>query len=105
MSQGIRVELRDRFENGDCIQTTSVHPGWHSTGIVKPLEAKLVQHGIEIDPPKNVSDAVLKQVLEGRSGLLFVPKRFESRHSVRFWPIWIQDVRTFTNRIWSGFQH
>ena len=102
----LRVELRDLYENGQCIQTTSVHPGWHSTKILsKRLEKNLTSHGVKVDPPTNVSDAIFEHVLSGRSGQLFVPKHYASARSTRFWPVWYQDVKTFLNRLASGFEY
>ncbi|KIY03121.1 uncharacterized protein Z520_01588 [Fonsecaea multimorphosa CBS 102226] len=99
LSEGLRSELRGYYENGKCIQTTSVHPSWHATGIVKPLEAKLEQLGIKCDPASNVSDAVVEQVLAGRSGQIFMPRTEESRTRVRDWPLWLQDAVIYFQRV------
>ncbi|KIW89360.1 uncharacterized protein Z519_10214 [Cladophialophora bantiana CBS 173.52] len=92
LHEGLRSELRGYYENGRCIQTTSVHPSWHATGIVKPVAAKLEQLGIKCDPASNVSDAVVEQVLAGRSGQIFVPRTEEGRAGLRNWPLWLQDA-------------
>ncbi|KAH0845786.1 hypothetical protein AYO21_11211 [Fonsecaea monophora] len=92
LNEGLRTELRTYHENGKCIQTTSVHPSWHATGIVKPVAAKLEQAGIRCDPASNVSDAVVEQVLAGRSGQIFMPRTEESNAGLRNWPVWLQDT-------------
>jgi all-trans-retinol dehydrogenase (NAD+) len=52
----------------------------------------LSKAGIVPDPPKNVSDLVLKQVLNGKSGSLVVPKSEEGKTGLRGYPTWIQDL-------------
>ncbi|ETI24891.1 hypothetical protein G647_04261 [Cladophialophora carrionii CBS 160.54] len=90
---GLRNELRVYHgAAGRCIQTTSVHPSWHATGIVKPFEDKLEKFGIKCDPASNVSDAVVEQVLAGRSGRVFVPRTEERNAGVRNFPLWLQDA-------------
>jgi all-trans-retinol dehydrogenase (NAD+) len=81
-----------RYEGGDGIRTTSVHPSWHQTGIIKGGEEALAKQGIVPDPPKNVSDLVVKQVLSGKSGRLIVPKSEEGKTSLRHLPLWLQDI-------------
>lgn len=89
---GLRAELRTRYENGHCIQTTCVHPLWHATGMVKPHQNKLAKSGVPVDPPSNVSDAVVEQVLAARSGQIFMPRNTERMLVPRNFPIWIQDI-------------
>ncbi|KAJ9632534.1 uncharacterized protein PV06_02891 [Exophiala oligosperma] len=98
LNDGLRAELRDRYENGDCIQTTSVHPSWHDTGIVKPFTRILKKNGVRMDPPSNVSDAVIEQVLSSRSGQIFMPRGEERGTHVRSWPVWLQDAYFYTQR-------
>jgi all-trans-retinol dehydrogenase (NAD+) len=69
-----------------------VHPSWHQTGILKGSEAALARYGIIPDPPSKVSDLVVKQVLEGKSGRLCVPKKEEGKTGLRNWPMWAQDI-------------
>jgi NAD(P)-dependent dehydrogenase (short-subunit alcohol dehydrogenase family) len=96
---GLRSELRVYHgAEGRCIQTTSVHPSWHATGIVKPFEDKLEKFGIKCDPASNVSDAVVEQVLAGRSGRIFVPKTEEANTGVRNFPVWLQDAVMYLNK-------
>ena len=92
LSTGLRAELRSNYDNGECIQTTCVHPSWHSTGIVKPYEEKLAKAGIMCDPASNVSDAVVEQVLAARSGQIFMPRSEEGNTRMRNMPLWMQDI-------------
>lgn len=89
---GIRAECLTRYAGGEGICTTSVHPSWHATGIIKGMENALEKHGIRPDPPSNVSDQVVEQVLRARSGRLIIPGSEESKTRVRHWPRWTQDL-------------
>lgn len=89
---GIRYECLSRYSGGEGICCTSIHPSWHSTGILKGAEKKLNEYGIYPDPPSNVSDLVIEQVLKGRSGRICVPKSQASRTGVRNRPQWLQDI-------------
>lgn len=92
LTEGLRNELR-AFHGpaGKCIQTTSVHPFWHATGIVAPYAARLARAGVKMDPASNVSDAVVEQVVAGRSGQIFMPRSQASRAGLRNLPVWVQD--------------
>jgi all-trans-retinol dehydrogenase (NAD+) len=92
VSEGIRAECLTRYPGGEGICTTSIHPSWHATGILKGAEKALNKHGIYPDPPSNVSNVVVEQVLKGRSGRVIVPKREEGKTGVRHWPMWAQDL-------------
>lgn len=88
---GLRNELLSRYKNGYCVATTSVHPSWHATGIIKGFEHKLKEHGIVADPASNVADAVVEQVLAHRSGKIFMPRSAEKQAGTRNMPLWLQD--------------
>lgn len=93
MRLGLRNELFGRHgPAGHCISTTSVHPSWHATGIIKGFEDKLRENGIVADPPSNVAKAVVEQVVAGRSGQIFMPRWVERQKGMRGFPIWAQDL-------------
>ncbi|KAF3048118.1 hypothetical protein E8E12_010517 [Didymella heteroderae] len=93
LTEGLRAECLAHYPNGRSICTTSVHPSWHQTGILKNAGKDLLdKHGIVPDPPSRVSDVVVEQVLAGRSGRVCVPKDQERHMGVRNWPRWAQDL-------------
>ncbi|KAF2708204.1 NAD(P)-binding protein [Pleomassaria siparia CBS 279.74] len=92
LNDGIRAECLTRYPGGEGICTTSVHPSWHSTGILKGAEKTLNERGIFPDPPSKVSDLVIEQVLKARSGRIHVPLSEEGRAGLRNWPLWAQDL-------------
>lgn len=93
LTEGVRAECLSRYPGGESICTTSIHPSWHQTGILKNAGKDLLaKHGIVPDPPTRVSDVVVEQVLKGRSGRLCVPKSQEKHMGIRNWPRWAQDL-------------
>ncbi|KAI1609736.1 short chain dehydrogenase/reductase [Exophiala viscosa] len=104
LHEGLRSELRDYYENGDCIQLTSVHPSWHSTGIIKDYEDKLRKFGVQIDPASNVSNAIVEQVLAGRSGQIYMPRSEVGNTGVRNYPLWVQDFAAYVRRKRAKFE-
>lgn len=91
LMEGLRNELLSRYKNGFCVATTSVHPSWHKTGIIKGFEDRLAEYGIVADPASNVANAVVEQVLSHRSGRIFMPRSAERQSGTRNLPIWVQD--------------
>lgn len=94
LTEGLRAECLAHYgPAGRSICTTSIHPSWHQTGILKNAGKDLLEkHGIVPDPPQRVSEVVLEQVLKGRSGRLCVPRDQEKHMGVRGWPRWAQDL-------------
>jgi short-subunit dehydrogenase len=93
LTEGIRAECLSRYTGGSSICTTSIHPSWHQTGILKNVDKSVLEkHGIVPDPPTNVSDVVVEQVLKGRSGRICVPKNQERYMGIRNRPQWAQDL-------------
>lgn len=99
LNDGIRAECLSRYPGGEGICTTSIHPSWHKTGILKGSEEQLKKYGIYPDPPSNVSNLVVEQVLKARSGNICVPKSEEGKTGMRGYPIWLQDV--LMGYLWS----
>ncbi|KAF9698196.1 hypothetical protein EKO04_003486 [Ascochyta lentis] len=92
LTEGIRAECLTHYPGGEGICTTSIHPSWHQTGILKNAGNQLEKQGIVPDPPSRVSDVVVEQVLNGRSGRICVPRNQERHMGIRNWPRWAQDL-------------
>ncbi|KAF2659094.1 NAD(P)-binding protein [Lophiostoma macrostomum CBS 122681] len=91
LTEGLRNELLSRYPGGETICTSSIHPSWHDTGIIKGIENFLEKGGHQVDPPSNVSKAVLEQVVKARSGRVYVPGSEVKKASLRNQPLWFQD--------------
>ncbi|KAF2636490.1 NAD(P)-binding protein [Massarina eburnea CBS 473.64] len=92
LSDGIRAECLQRYPGGEGIRTTSVHPSWHATGIIKGVESTLRKHGVTLGVATDVSDRVVDRVLKGRSGILYIPSSHERLAGLRFLPTWTTDL-------------
>ncbi|KAJ4297993.1 hypothetical protein N0V90_005892 [Kalmusia sp. IMI 367209] len=92
LNDGIRAECLSRYPGGEGICTTSVHPGWYDTGIIRGARDVLAKRGIVPRSPVEVSDRVVEQVLKARSGRLVVPAHVEMFTGIRSLPLWFQDV-------------
>lgn len=67
-----------------------MHPAWVRT----PLTQQLLEKPGFKDPvlePEVVVDAVVKQVVSGKSAQLFLPPSASVLSMVRSWPSWLQE--------------
>jgi all-trans-retinol dehydrogenase (NAD+) len=64
---------------------------WAQTPLVKDWEASLAASKTYVLPPSAVSDRIVKQVLSGRSGQLYVPEYVRNYSGIRGFPAWLQE--------------
>jgi all-trans-retinol dehydrogenase (NAD+) len=86
--EGLTCELKATY-GADKIRTTVVHPSWVRT----PLIQKLTQHPKWKSPtmePEIVVDAVVGQILSGRSGHIILPTWLTFVSGIRGIPLWLQ---------------
>lgn len=86
--EGLIQELKYRY---DCpeIKTTIVHPGWTRTRLIQRIGKDLERAGIPILDPKTVADAMVKQILEVKSGHIILGPSIVSM--LRALPTWLQE--------------
>lgn len=90
---GLRSELLARYKNGHTIRTTSVHPEFHDTPMIQQFRTSLNRSGLKLYPAENVSTKVVEQVLQGRSGKLYMPERSAYHLSfIKALPTWFFDL-------------
>src|ERR1700761_1774026 len=71
LHEGLTSELHHRYPNGKTINTTSIHPTFARTALTGTWTKNLVgQHVLE---PEEVADAIVRQVMAGKSGQVFLP--------------------------------
>jgi len=66
-----------------------VHPLWIRTPLIEPLTS----HPDFKDPvlePEEVTGAIVKQVLSGKSAQIILPENLGRLRGVRGWPTWLQ---------------
>ncbi|TGO27711.1 hypothetical protein BPAE_0038g00570 [Botrytis paeoniae] len=86
--EGLASELKALY-NAPNIRTTVVNPGWVRT----PLAEDIISQASFKDPylePETISNAVVDQVLAGRSGQIILPKNMSIMGTIRGWPWWLQ---------------
>ncbi|KAM0150444.1 hypothetical protein ACHAQE_008945 [Botrytis cinerea] len=86
--EGLASELKSLY-NAPNIRTTVVNPGWVRTPLAEDV---ISQAGFKDTylQPETVSNAVVDQVLAGRSGHIILPKNMSIMGTIRGWPWWLQ---------------
>ncbi|KAF2129120.1 NAD(P)-binding protein [Dothidotthia symphoricarpi CBS 119687] len=88
--ESLNQELALRYKTTGIV-TTSIHPGWVRTPLVKPVEAELSRNGSVLLEPGAVADAVVRSVLSGRGGQVFLPESAGRVAALRGMPNWVQE--------------
>lgn len=77
------------------IKTSVVHPIWADTPLIAVGKEELKKNGQTIIDPQTVSDAVVKQVLQCKSGQIILAGSGIAAtiiSSLRGYPTWIQEL-------------
>jgi short-subunit dehydrogenase len=89
--EGLAQELKS-YHSAPKVRTTVVHPSWTRT----PLVQQLLDASSKFRPPimevETVSDAIVAQVLSGKSGQLILPPRVMPQTLLRSFPSWLQEI-------------
>ncbi|TVY82348.1 Dehydrogenase [Lachnellula suecica] len=88
--EGLASELKNRY-NAPNVKTTIVHPGWIRTPLIEALTTHPDFHDEVLEPPE-VTNAIINQVLSGKSAQLILPKKLTPLAGLRGWPMWMQLV-------------
>lgn len=65
---------------------------WARTAIIKTWQTSLVAHKAPVLEPEQVADAVVEQVLAGRSGYIYLPRHMGLLSGMWGFPVWLQDM-------------
>jgi len=90
LHQGLTQELKHRYA-APLVKTTIIHPMFAKTGIIKGFEEPLKKAKVPLIPAEVVGDAIIKQVLSGSSGQIYVPPPMGYVSGIRGWPHWMQE--------------
>ena len=89
--EGLAQELK-HYHNAPKVRTTIVHPSWTRTPIVKPL----LDATTKFQPPwldvETVSDAIVAQIISGKSGQLILPPSQTVGSFIRSFPNFLQEI-------------
>ncbi|PSK54734.1 hypothetical protein B9Z65_3823 [Elsinoe australis] len=86
--EGLSSEIRSIHQCPE-IKTTIVHPAWALTAMVVPHAEVLKKRGQKIMDPQDVSDAVVDQIINRRSGKLIIGQGTGVIKRFRFFPEWL----------------
>ncbi|EXJ73289.1 uncharacterized protein A1O5_03049 [Cladophialophora psammophila CBS 110553] len=91
MHESLVAELGTRYKDqgGHCIQASIVHPMWARTPLVGSWERELSRSRASVLEPWEVAARVVRQVLRGRSGSVYVPEKFWVGSLLRGLPDWV----------------
>jgi all-trans-retinol dehydrogenase (NAD+) len=96
--EGLSQELRQHY-NAPNVLTTSIHPGWIRTPLLKPVIAELEARGSPVMEPEDVADRIVDRVLACKGGQVFLPEEVRWISLLRGAPNWVQDsVRSKTGK-------
>ncbi len=87
LHEGLTMELTHRYPNGHTINTTSVHPTFARTNLTAGWDKYLAKQ--QVLTPETVADAVVKHVMRGKSGQVYLPGWLTAATGIRGWPVWV----------------
>lgn len=104
--EGLTAELQTVYD-APRVRTVSVHPGHTSTALFKGYDQKTAFIMPELQP-ETIAEAIVNQVLSGKSGHVIVPEAGNMLALLRFMPDWYQ-IRTRAKgasfmKKWNGRQ-
>jgi hypothetical protein len=82
-------ELTHRYPNGECINTSCVHPTFARTALTNDWTRRIQKQ--RLLEPEEVAGPVVEQVLKGKSGQIYCPAWMSSSTGVRGWPLWLAE--------------
>lgn len=89
--EGLAQELKYHY-NAPKVRTTVVHPTWTRT----PLVQRLLDSSSKFRPAmmevETVSDAIVAQIISGKSGQLILPPSVTPQALMRSYPSWAQEI-------------
>ncbi|KAJ5634789.1 hypothetical protein N7528_002631 [Penicillium herquei] len=88
--EGLTQELKHRY-NAKHVRTSVVHPTWIRTPMMEPILKRGGFPDTLLDSDY-VADAVVAQILGGKSGQIFLPGSYSSVSMIRGYPTWFQEM-------------
>ncbi|KAF2736875.1 dehydrogenase/reductase SDR family member 8 precursor [Polyplosphaeria fusca] len=102
--EALNMELKHKY-NAPGIITTSVHPNWVQTPLIKSWEKDLRASRETIIQPQEVADAIVNQILSCSGGQIFIPNSASGIARLRGYSNWVQEyVRSMPTKIVLGCQ-
>jgi all-trans-retinol dehydrogenase (NAD+) len=92
LHEGLHQELKHRYDAPE-VKTSVVHPIYVKTKLIGSYAESLAAKNQQLLNPEEVADAVVNQILSGRSGQIYLPSSMSfPAAGIRAFPIWIQEL-------------
>lgn len=91
LHEGLNQELKYRYDAPE-VKTTIVHPIYVNTKLVSPFKNSLKNSKAPVIEPETVANAVVKQILSGKSGQICLPSWMGLGALARGFPWWVQEI-------------
>lgn len=88
--EALNQELKHHY-NAPNVLTTSVHPNWVRTPLLKPVEEELKRQGSVILDPEMVADRIVERIMGCAGGQLFLPSEISRVSLLRGVSNWVQE--------------
>ncbi len=89
LHESLVQELAHRYDNGHCIQASTIHPLWARTPLIGSWENELTKAKQPVLTAEEVASKVVEQVLSGRSGSVYIPEKQVIGSLLRVVPDWL----------------
>ena len=97
LHEGLGQELKHRFSAPE-IKTSIVQPTYVQTKLINSFAGSLQSSRALVIRPETVSNAIVKQILSGRSGQIVLPGWMGAAGGARGWPSWLQEFLRDTTK-------
>ncbi len=91
LHEGLTQELKHRY-NAPYIKTSIVHPTYVRTQLITSYANSLQHSRAIVIEPQTVANAIVKQIISGRSGQVTVPSWMSAASGARGWSAWLQEL-------------
>jgi all-trans-retinol dehydrogenase (NAD+) len=91
LHEGLHQELKHRYDAPE-IKTSAVHPIYVNTTLIGSFRDSLAKTHSKLLDPQMVADAVVSQILSGKSGQVYLPKQMTIAAMIRALPWWVQEL-------------
>ncbi|KAH7393047.1 dehydrogenase/reductase SDR family member 8 precursor [Pyrenochaeta sp. MPI-SDFR-AT-0127] len=88
--EGLNQELKHHYKAPNVL-TTSIHPNWVRTPLLKPVEKDLEKEGSVITEPTAVADKVVERIERCTGGQVYLPSTIAKVSLLRGLPNWLQE--------------
>jgi len=91
LHEGLAQELKHRYK-APFIKTSIIHPIYVRTKLISSYASSLSRSGALVIEPETVANAIIRQIMSGKSGQIILPAWMGAASGARGWPTWVQEI-------------